>query len=700
MNCPKCKSEMGELLSPIGVLVDVCRGCQGMWFDKGEVSFFAKEPKRLMEAISHAASSASPTTISCPRCSARLSQMAVDGLEIEGCEKCSGLYLDAGEMAKLNEKLSEAVKSGKMSKSSVSSEDLYSRMDKPLAAASLGGSIITRENVLGMAAAALPALPSLALRTTCVFGALSGLLLLAMFAATQFAGAPAHIALLLTMGMLLLQFLISPWIMDFTLRWTMSLKWVEPQELPSHLRNFVANVAGEHQMKFPRFGIIADGTPNAFTYGHTPKNARIVITQGLMDLLEEKELEAVVGHEMGHAVHWDIAVMTLASAIPVILYYLFRMLWQAAARVQQSRNKNAGQAAMPMYVAAILAYISYVIAQYIVLYLSRVREFWADRFSGEVTKNPNHLSMALVKIAYGLAGKSAERAGAETKRNAQLESMAAMGIFEKKGALGLVTTALSRGGGMNMGNVTGAMQWDLWNPWAGWYEFHSSHPLPAKRIFALGRQAMTFGKQPLVEFNLQKPESYWDEFFVDILMKFLPWIFAALGAFAAFSFGIKGWPLFGALLAGWGLGNLISARFSYQGHFFPEMEVASLLKQVKVSGIRGVPCKLKGKIIGRGVPGYILSEDLVLQDETGYIFLDYRQPLAIWELLFGLFRAKGIIGQEVEVEGYYRRAPVPFVEMYSLKTPDGKVRRCYVSMLKILFSVLAMGVGLALAFVL
>lgn len=689
---------MEELLSPGGVLVDVCRGCQGMWFDKGEVSFFAKDPKKLLEALSQAHKKAGPTAVSCPRCSARLSQMAVDGLEMEGCEKCSGLYLDAGEMAKLNERLAHAVKSGKMPKSSVSSEDLYSRMDRPLAATNIGGNIITRENVLGVASAILPALPSLALRTTCVFGALSGLLLLVMFVATEMAGAPAHVAILLAMGMIFFQYLISPWMMDLMLRWTMSLRWVQPQDLPRHLSNFVANVAGEHRMRFPRFGIIADGTPNAFTYGHTPRNARIVITQGLLDLLEENELEAVVGHEMGHAVHWDIAVMTLASAIPVVLYYIFRMLWEMAAKVQRSGNKKAGQAAMPMYVAALLAYISYIIAQYIVLYLSRVRELWADRFSGEVTKNPNHLSMALVKIAYGLAGKAAASGRAETKRNAQLESVAAMGIFEKKGALGLVTTALSRGGGMNTANVAGAMQWDLWNPWAGWYEFHSSHPLPAKRIFALGRQAMTFGKQPLVEFNLQKPESYWDEFFVDIFMKFLPWTFAALGAFAAFSFGIKGWPLFGALLAGWGLGNLIRTRFSYRGHFFPEMEVASLLKQVKVSGIRGVPCKLKGKIIGRGVPGYILSEDLVLQDETGYIFLDYRQPLAIWELLFGLFRAKGIIGQEVEAEGYYRRAPVPFVEMYSLKTPDGKVRHCYVSMLKILFSVVAMGIGLALVF--
>ena len=58
----------------------------------------------------------------------------------------------------------------------------------------------------------------------------------------------------------------------------------------------------------------------------------------------------------------------------------------------------------------------------------------------------------------------------------------------------------------------GAMKWDLWNPWATFYELNSTHPLTAKRLLHLSRQSEEFGEEPYITFNLSKPESYWDEF--------------------------------------------------------------------------------------------------------------------------------------------------------------------------------------------
>ncbi|NIO19186.1 MAG: M48 family metalloprotease, partial [Candidatus Aenigmarchaeota archaeon] len=79
-------------------------------------------------------------------------------------------------------------------------------------------------------------------------------------------------------------------------------------------------------MKNPRMGVIYDGAPNAFTYGHTPNNARVVLTRGLMDLLNEDEVKGVVAHEIGHAKHWDMLIMTAAQLVPLILYYIYRTL--------------------------------------------------------------------------------------------------------------------------------------------------------------------------------------------------------------------------------------------------------------------------------------------------------------------------------------------------------------------------------------
>ena len=106
------------------------------------------------------------------------------------------------------------------------------------------------------------------------------------------------------------------------------------------------------------------------------------------------------------------------------------------------------------------------------------------------------------------------------------------------------------------------------------------------------------------------------------------------------------------------------------------LSVTGLLHKVKVSNVRPVPARLRGTIIGKGVPGLIWSEDFVMRDATGILFLDYRQPLRIWEWLFGLFRAGDFTGKAVEVVGWFRRAPVPYLELKSI-TVDGVTRNSY-----------------------
>jgi heat shock protein HtpX len=80
---------------------------------------------------------------------------------------------------------------------------------------------------------------------------------------------------------------------------------------------------------------------------------RIVLTQGILDLLEEEEVEAVIGHEIGHGVHWDMAVMTMAQLVPLVLYYIYRM-----ARSTEAKKK----AAAVKFAVMIGAYVLYVIS--------------------------------------------------------------------------------------------------------------------------------------------------------------------------------------------------------------------------------------------------------------------------------------------------------------------------------------------------
>ena len=78
-------------------------------------------------------------------------------------------------------------------------------------------------------------------------------------------------------------------------------------------------------MKYPRIGYIDDGAPNAFTYGHTKNDARIVLTRGIFELLTEEEVKAVVAHELGHAVHYDMLFMTVAQLVPLFLYGVYEI---------------------------------------------------------------------------------------------------------------------------------------------------------------------------------------------------------------------------------------------------------------------------------------------------------------------------------------------------------------------------------------
>jgi hypothetical protein len=417
-----------------------------------------------------------------------------------------------------------------------------------------------------------------------------------------------------------------------------------------------------------------------------------------MTLLTPHELEAVVAHELGHVCHWDMVVMTIAQVVPLIAYSIYK----AAIRTSDSGKKNRSAG----FVVAIGAYAVYIVSELAVLWFSRLREYYADQYAGERTSNPASLASALVKIGYGLASgaDSGSSRNESDTRAAGLSNgaLGALNIFDRRASLGLVvsTGGAAPSGASNSERVKDALQWDLWNPWALYYEIQATHPLIAKRLERLGQQSDALGQQPYVIFDRTKPESYWDEFFVDLVVVLLPklGLMVGLALLMALSFGAPfRLGLLGIPLALFGAGALVKAAMQYRRGEASQASVASLLREVKVSPVRTSFVALSGTIVGRGIPGYIWSEDFVLQDETGIIFLDYRQPLPLWDFLFGVLRAGSYTGKQVEVSGWYRRAPVPYLEIATIRDAERRdARSCYTSSAKWLGALICLVLGVLL----
>ena len=117
------------------------------------------------------------------------------------------------------------------------------------------------------------------------------------------------------------------------------------------------------------------------------------------------------------------------------------------------------------------------------------------------------------------------------------------------------------------------------------------------------------------------------------------------------------------------------SRF-YKNKGYVETNVSNLLGEVKVSGVTSIPCIVSGTIIGRGNSGCIFNEDFVVKDNTGIMFLDYNQPLTIINKIFAIFKSKECFDKIVKVKGWYRRSPVPYIEIYTMEI-DGKIKKCH-----------------------
>ena len=179
---------------------------------------------------------------------------------------------------------------------------------------------------------------------------------------------------------------------DKIVLWSSGATIVSKEQYP-RLHEIVERLSADNGIPKPKVAIVNSTVPNAFATGKSPKSSLVAVTSGILDLLDDDELEAVIGHELSHVRSRDVLVLTLASVFSMVAWYLVQFGFFGGLQVR-GRNSSGGTA-----IVILVALITWVVSFLIIRAISRYREYSADRSGAIMTGKPDKLANALLKIS-------------------------------------------------------------------------------------------------------------------------------------------------------------------------------------------------------------------------------------------------------------------------------------------------------------
>jgi heat shock protein HtpX len=175
---------------------------------------------------------------------------------------------------------------------------------------------------------------------------------------------------------------------------TYSAQSVTPQQNPgvyARVAPIVGGLAARMNIPMPKLWLIPDQSPNAFATGRNPQHASVAFTAGILNVMSDQEIEGVVAHELGHVLHRDILISSIAATLATAITFLSRMMFFFGGEREDDREGSAAGGILMMILAPIAALL-------IQMAISRTREFDADAASAKYTGNPRELVSALQKL--------------------------------------------------------------------------------------------------------------------------------------------------------------------------------------------------------------------------------------------------------------------------------------------------------------
>jgi len=194
-------------------------------------------------------------------------------------------------------------------------------------------------------------------------------------------------------GLMLLQWLFSPYLIELFYK----VRDADPYG-DRWLIETVEKLSREAGVNPPKVKIAELDIPNAFAYGSPLSGPRIAVTRGLLEIMPKEEVEAVLGHELGHLKHRDVQALLLIAFLPTLIYYIGRILVEIGFWGGYRDRDREGGGIGALLAAGFVALVAGIVFQFIVMHFNRLREYYADAHSALLLKTGRPLQRALARL--------------------------------------------------------------------------------------------------------------------------------------------------------------------------------------------------------------------------------------------------------------------------------------------------------------
>ncbi len=518
------------------------------------------------------------------------------------------------------------------------------------------------------------------------------------------------------LSLLAVIFVATPWLLDLLLKQRVKAQTWGIYSLASQYpesSKLLQRLAQDHHIPLPKLLRLPIAAPVILTYGPLPRTTRIAISDGLLACLEDEELATLLAAQMATIIHRDVGMMSGAIAwlhLPFLLYEGFAwgggwlQEWIAALTQLPPKLRQGLSTIVTMAAASLaaLSYGCYWLWRVPLLYFSRQRHYYGDRFSAEATGNPNAMSRALLKISLAIS-----------RHIEQQEST--FWLLESADLLMPVghRQALSLGSLPDKTPFAEVLTWECVNPYRHWLALMNSHPLMGDRLYLLNRYANYWSLPPEIDIpTVIPPPQTWRQhlekfansyralpilqsavlsgLFFGIVSRSILWIIGVSADLLSDWFPL--WRLIWLANARSFLDGCILIAFSLSlivwiNGYFPNIRVSpsrqnprleDLMRDPKTVPPKSYGVQLEGILLGRRGLINWLGQDLILKTSSGLLklhFIAKAGPLGnLWPIPP---RPVEFVGQKVTVLGWLRRGSTVWVDVDVLRSGGRQTRSGY-----------------------